>query len=245
MKAGRAPLADRVRMRTASNLDLVTKALIAVNLAVFVLAAMSGGGGGLSGATELHDRGALIASSRLDPATGEVLRGVADGGWWRLVTSGFLHYGIFHLFMNMYVLWTIGPALERDLGRVRFGLVYLAGLLGGAAGALVLSPNALTAGASGAIFGLFGAYAAGLHRRGINPLRTGIGMTLMLNVAITFAIPGISIGGHLGGLVAGALCGWFLLGFPAHRMPSWTYLVPVGVSVVSVAIALTAAARVY
>ena len=187
---------------------------------------------------------ALVAPSLVGAAGEVVVRGVADGAWWRLVTSGFLHYGPIHLLMNMYVLWTVGPTLERELGRARYLLVYLAALLGGAAGALLVSPTSLTAGASGAIFGLFGAFAAGLQKRGINPFRTGIGTTLLINLGLTFALSSyISVGGHLGGLVAGAICGWFLLGFPPHRSPSWTYLVPVAVAAVSVALALQAAAR--
>lgn len=242
VRAGRPPLAARVKMRSATTSDLVTKGLIAVNVAVFLGAALSGGDP--FGTTRWHEKGALIGPSLRDPVTNEVLRGVADGAWWRLLTSGFLHYGPIHLLMNMYVLWTVGPMLERELGRTRYLLVYLASLLGGAAGALLVSPTTLTAGASGAIFGMFGAFAAGLQKRGINPFRTGIGTTLLINLGLTFALSRyISVGGHLGGLVAGAICGWFVLGFPSRRLPSWTYLVPIAVAVVSVALALPAARR--
>ncbi len=235
-------MAERVRMRSAGAFDIVTKGLIAVNVAVFAIAALSGGDP--LGTTNLHKKGALIGPSLRDPVTNEILRGVADGAWWRLITSGFLHYGPIHLLMNMYVLWTVGPALERELGRTRYLLVYLAALLGGAAGALLVSPTSLTAGASGAIFGMFGAFAAGLQKRGINPFKTGIGTTLLINLGLTFALSRyISVGGHLGGLVAGAICGWFMLGYPARRSPSWTYLVPIAVAVASVVIAFPAARR--
>lgn len=242
VRAGRPAMADRVRMRAAGAFDAVTKGLIAVNVAVFIGAAMSGGDA--FGTTRWHIKGALIGPSLRDPGTNEVLRGVADGAWWRLVTSGFLHYGPIHLLMNMYVLWTVGPMLERELGRTRYLGVYVASMLGGAAGALIISPTTLTAGASGAIFGLFGAFASGLYKRGINPFKTGIGTTLLINLGLTFALSRyISVGGHLGGLVGGAICGWFMLGYPSRKLPSWTYLVPIAVAAISVALALPAARR--
>ena len=246
VRSGRAPLAQRVRFWGAGQFDAVTKSIVGVNVAVFAAAAIWGGGDPF-GRNRFHLYGALVGPSVQESAGGPVYRGVAEGAWWRLVTSGFLHYGPIHLLLNMYVLWIIGPALERELGRSRYLLVYMASLLGGAAGAMILSPGNLTAGASGAIFGIFGAFATGLWKRGINPFRTSIGTTLLINLGLTFVIGGttggISIGGHLGGLVAGAICGWFLLGHPARRQPSWTYLVPVAVGVVAVLVTLQAAGR--
>jgi membrane associated rhomboid family serine protease len=236
-------VSTRLRFWESGQHDLVTKALVAVNVAVFVGAIVLGGAS-IMGAGRWHDLGGLRALSWRYTANGEVFRGVVDGAWWRLVTSGFLHYGVIHIAMNMYVLWVVGPSLERELGHTRFFLVYLASLLGGSAGALLLSPNNLTVGASGAIFGLFGAFATGLWQRGVNPFRTGIGTTLLINLALTFGLSSyISVGGHLGGLVAGAICGWFLLVHPARRQPTWTYLVPIAVSGVAVGVALWAAQR--
>ena len=94
---------------------------------------------------------------------------------------------------------------------MRFGLLYFASLLAGSAGALLLSPNALTVGASGAAFGLMGALAVGMRLRGVDIWRTGIGTLLVINLLFTFAVPGISIGGHLGGLLGGVIAGWVLL----------------------------------
>ena len=242
LRSGRAPVAQRLRFWSAGQFDAVTKALVAVNVAVFAVAAIWGGGDPF-GTTKLHELGGVIGPSLRD-GTGTVYRGVADGAWWRLFTSGFLHYGPIHLAMNMYVLWIIGPSLERELGRGRFLAVYVAALLGGSAGALIISPNNLSAGASGAIFGLFGAFAMGLWKRGINPFRTSIGTTLLLNLGLTFLLRTyISVGGHLGGLVAGAICGWFLLGQQTKRRPGWTYLVPVTVGAASIVIALQVAGR--
>ncbi|HUF32841.1 MAG TPA: rhomboid family intramembrane serine protease, partial [Acidimicrobiales bacterium] len=132
---------------------------------------------------------------------------VAAGEWYRIVTSGFLHFGLVHLGFNMFILYMLGQMMEPALGRVRFGVIYVAGLLGGAFGALLLSPDARTAGASGAVFGLMGAAVVGMRHRGVDPMQSGIGGLLVLNVVITFAVPGISIGGHLGGLAGGALAG--------------------------------------
>jgi membrane associated rhomboid family serine protease len=131
--------------------------------------------------------------------------------WWRLLTGGFLHADIFHLGMNMLALWVLGQTLEPALGMPRFGLLYATGLFGGAFGALLLDPLAITVGASGAIFGLMGALLTGLQARGINPFRTNLGGLLVINLLLTFLIPSISIGGHLGGLVGGGLAGRFLL----------------------------------
>jgi membrane associated rhomboid family serine protease len=130
---------------------------------------------------------------------------VANGEIWRLVTSGFLHAGLVHLMFNGFALYVLGTMLEPAIGRVRFAIVYFVSLLAGSFGALMVEPNGLTVGASGAIFGLMGAAVVIMRNRGINPMESGIGLWLGINLAFTFAIPGISIGGHIGGLVGGAL----------------------------------------
>ena len=120
----------------------------------------------------------------------------------------------------MLLLYQLGQMLERVLGRVRFGLLYAAGLLGGSLGVVIMDTNSITGGASGAVFGLMAAAAVGLHRQGVNVFSTGIGTTLLLNLFITFAIPGISIGGHLGGLAGGALVALLLFELPERaRLP--------------------------
>jgi membrane associated rhomboid family serine protease len=156
-------------------------------------------------------------------------------GWYRLVTSGFLHFGVIHLAFNMYFLYVLGPLIEPGLGRVNYLLLYVASLLGGALGVVLLDSGGITAGASGAVFGLLAAATVGLWRRGINPMSTGIGTALVLNLFITFAISGISIGGHLGGAAAGALCGAVMLA-PNHRaFPTWAVrATPIAVAVGSV-----------
>jgi membrane associated rhomboid family serine protease len=147
------------------------------------------------------------------PSTLEVVGGVAEGEWWRIITGGFLHANLLHLAFNMYALYIVGGAMERVVGWPRFLTIYMVSLLGGSAGALLTTdPFIPTVGASGAIFGLFGAFVFLQMSRGMNPMQGGIGPTILLNLLITFAIPGISKGGHIGGLVAGLICGYILLG---------------------------------
>lgn len=176
---------------------LATKTLVAVNVAVFVITALQGGAVGRGG--DLQSRLALYG-----PA-------VTNGEWYRLVTAGFVHYGVIHVGFNMVLLYRFGEMLERAVGRVQFVALYLAALLAGSFGALLLSPTALTAGASGAVFGLVGAAAVGMRQRGVNVWQSGVGGLLVINLVITFVIPGISIGGHLGGLAGGAVTGSVML----------------------------------
>lgn len=138
---------------------------------------------------------------------------------YRLVTSGFLHsyelpFGVLHIAMNMYALYIFGLLIEPALGRLRFGALYTAALLGGSLGVVLLDPEASTAGASGAIFGLMGGAIVLARERGIDLMRSGLVTTLGINLIITFGVPGISIGGHIGGLVAGAVAGLVLVEGP-------------------------------
>jgi membrane associated rhomboid family serine protease len=174
----------------------VTRALIAVNVVVF-LAELATGSGGLSGtAGSVLDRGAL---------QGDQIANQHE--YWRLVTGGFLHAGLLHIGFNMYLLWILGQMLEPAIGSVRFAAVYVVSLLAGSCGALIAQPHATTVGASGAVFGLMGAAFVELRARGVDPFQAGIGGLIVLNLAISFLIPGISVGGHIGGLAGGALAG--------------------------------------
>jgi membrane associated rhomboid family serine protease len=146
---------------------------------------------------------------------------VADGDYWRLVTAGFLHANFFHLLFNMISLWILGSLLEPAIGRLRFALIYFVALLAGSFGALLVSPDSLTVGASGAIFGLMGAAVVVMRNRGINPMESGLGLWIGLNLLITFAVPSISIGGHIGGLIGGGLAALVLFNLrDAVRAPS-------------------------
>jgi membrane associated rhomboid family serine protease len=130
---------------------------------------------------------------------------VANGEVYRIVTSGFLHSGLFHLLVNMYSLWILGTLVEPGVGRLRFLLIYFVSLLAGSFGALLVSPDAVTVGASGAIFGLMGAAVLIMRQRGIDPWQSGLPLWIGINLVFSFAVPGISVGGHIGGLIGGAL----------------------------------------
>lgn len=241
-KANRPDARTRVRFWSARQPVLVTMTLITFNLAVFVLvllisrepAALTGG------VTDMHLRLGLskdvLAQRILWQGDDSSVFVTEPDGWYRLITSGFLHFGIIHIAFNMYFLYVLGPMLEPGLGRVNYLLLYFASLLGGSLGVIVIDSGGITAGASGAVFGLLAAAAVGLWRRGINPFSTALGTTLILNLFITFAIPGISIGGHLGGALAGAVCGAVMLAPGHRRQPSWSiWATPVAIGLGSVA----------
>jgi membrane associated rhomboid family serine protease len=135
---------------------------------------------------------------------------VGAGDWYRIVSGGFLHGSLLHIAFNMYFVYFLGQLLEPAMGRLRFGVLYFVSLLGGSLGALLLSFDKPVVGASGAAFGLLAAGIIAMRSRGMDPMQSGLGMTLVLNLGITFLIPGISIGGHLGGLVAGGIAGFLL-----------------------------------
>ncbi|MBG6068898.1 MULTISPECIES: rhomboid family intramembrane serine protease [Micromonospora] len=209
---------------TAGRHGYVTKALIAVNV-LFLLVSIasarggdaavggSGFGGLMGGSTPLTEWGAVLGRAYLSDFT---LGGIAEGQWYRLVTAMFLHYGVLHLLLNMWALWVLGRSLEANLGRVRFAALYLiAGLGGNVAAYLFSSPRAATVGASTAVFGLFAALIIIERRLGRDISR--IIPILVINLVFTLAVPGISIPGHLGGLVVGALMALVLAYAPRGR----------------------------
>lgn len=197
VRAARPPTRERVRRWQATAGPLATKALIGLNGLVFVLTAVQAGASGRGG--ELQSHMVLFG-----PA-------VAAGEWYRLVTSGFVHFGLIHVGFNLVLLYRFGELLEPALGRIRFVALYLGALLAGSFGALVVEPLALTGGASGAVFGLVAAAALLLRRQGIGVWQGGIGGLLVVNLVLTFVIPGISVGGHLGGLAGGTALGAFMV----------------------------------
>jgi membrane associated rhomboid family serine protease len=182
------PTQGRFGGKAATDKPLVTYTLIAINVVMFVLQMASG---------QLENRLSLWP-----PA-------VADGQYYRLVTSAFMHYGITHILFNMWALYVVGPPLEQLLGRLRFGALYGLSALGGSVLVFLISPlNSATAGASGAVFGLFGAIFVVSRRLNLD-VKWVLGL-IALNVVITFAAPLLGAGaiswqGHLGGLVTGAL----------------------------------------
>ena len=178
---------------------LVTKTLLGVNVAIYVITAAQGSGINSPG-------GSLFTKWLLfGPA-------VANGDWWRLITSAFLHANLIHIAFNMYFLWFVGSAVETALGRGRFLAVYLNSGLAGSAGALVFNPASPTVGASGALFGILGAAVVLERQRDYVLGGSALGL-VVINLILSFSISNISVGGHIGGLIGGILCALVLSRF--------------------------------
>lgn len=181
----------RTSVPAATDETLLTKILIAVNIAFYLVGVAQGAG--------INDPGGSLYQKLW-------LYGpwVKDGDWWRLITTAFLHASVLHILFNMLALWWIGGPIESVIGRWRYLALYLLSGLAGSAGALLADPTAVTVGASGAIFGLLGAMLI-VQWQATGSI-AGPALTLIvINLAISFAVPGISYGGHLGGLVGGIL----------------------------------------
>lgn len=171
-----------------------TSILIAINVVVF-LAEIASGSGGLG-----EQGGKLIENYGLFGPF------VDEGEWYRLVTTGFLHANFLHIGFNMLLLFLLGRLLEPALGTPRFLVLYFASLLAGSFGALLLEPNSLGIGASGAIFGLAGAAFVIARGRGMDALAGEIGFLIVFNLVFSIASPRVSLGAHVGGLVGGVIC---------------------------------------
>jgi membrane associated rhomboid family serine protease len=227
---------QRTRVRTmgaTTDQPVVTYALIAICVVVFI-GELAGGGGmgtGQIASSKLFEHGALSK-----PA-------VADGDYWRLLSSGFLHASFTHILFNMLSLYILGSLLEPVAGHARFALIYFVSLVCGSLGALLMNPDTLTVGASGAIFGLLTAAIFALRNRGVNPMESGLLVWLGLNLVFTFAVPHISVGGHIGGLIGGAIAGILLFELPsAARIPAaLTNLLVVAVGAAAVVAAVAVA----
>jgi len=203
---------ERTKVKTAAGslagaTPYATYALIALNAIAFLAEMLGGGGAGtLEGGGSLIDDGGVCGNAIADGGIcgGQLYEG--GGEVFRIVTGGFLHAGPFHLLLNMVALYVLGTLVEPAIGTVRFLGIYFAALLAGSFGALLLSdPNQVTVGASGAVFGLMGAAFVIARHRGVDQIASQIGVFVVLNLVFTLSIPGISIGGHVGGLVGGAL----------------------------------------
>jgi membrane associated rhomboid family serine protease len=202
-----------------------TKALVGINVVVMLVSILSGGanavagggwGGLLGGSTPLTEWGAVLGSAVYGPAGDLAVHGIAQGEWYRLFTAMFLHYGVLHLLMNMYALWFLGRDVERVLGTARFvGLYLLAGLGGNVAAYLFSASNSMTAGASTAVFGMMSAIFVLLKR--LNLSVAPILPVIVINVVFTLVISNLSVAGHFGGLVVGAIVAAILAYAPKER----------------------------
>jgi membrane associated rhomboid family serine protease len=227
----------------------VTRLLVGLNVLVYLAELVTGSDvNGTSGWIFQH--GALVVNGGyLGDQLGAARPGVQfigaigleHGEWWRLITAAFLHYGPIHLGMNMLALWWLGQPVEAALGRARYILLYVAAGFAGSAGALLLSPDAVTVGASGAIFGVLGAlFVLEYHATG---RVLGQAMTLIvINIVFSLSVSNISIGGHLGGLVAGVLGAGALISFRRYypavgRAGAVRGAVVVAIGIISIAVA--------
>jgi membrane associated rhomboid family serine protease len=221
-------------VRSRPSAPVVTQVLIAINVAVFIGETASGtplGGVGSSGFGTLFTKGALYG-----PFIDQLHQ------YYRLVSAGFLHDGLLHILFNMVFLFFMGPMLEPAIGRVNFAVVYFVSLLSGSFGALLFSPQLPTVGASGACFGILGALIVVAYYRGISIWQSGLGFTLVINIVFSLSVSGISIGGHLGGVVGGAICGWLIVQLgERRRMPAAAIAGCVVVAAVSVIAAIAVA----
>ena len=169
--------------RAGSTTPVVTYALIAINVLLFV---------------------AQMAVPRVEAEFAMWSPAVADGQLYRMITSAFLHSGITHILFNMFALFVVGPPLEIWLGRLRFSALYILSALGGSVLIYLFSPlNVPTVGASGAIFGLFA--ATFVVARKVNVDVRWVVVMIVINLIITFTVPSISWQGHLGGLITGGV----------------------------------------
>jgi membrane associated rhomboid family serine protease len=189
----------------------VSKILIGINVVVYVLQLAVG--------PALEHRFWLIAGPAFDPRINQVV-GVADGEYYRLLTAAFLHGSILHIALNMYALYLFGPQVEAALGRVRFLALYLASALGGSALSYYFSnPSTPSLGASGAIFGLLGAFLV-LNRK-LGRDSSAIFVLIVINLAFGFIAPNIDWRAHIGGMITGALCAAAIAYAPAARRTLW------------------------
>jgi len=193
-------------LRTMPPRPIVTDALIAINVAVFFAetaagAPLGGGGGG-----QVWNNGVLLGHAISQ-----------QHEYWRLVSAGFLHDGLAHIFINMLSLWFVGRVLEPAIGSRNFAVIYFVSLLAGSFGALLFQPQLPTVGASGAIFGIFGALLVVARARGIPIWGSGLGFVLVINLLLSVSFRDISIGAHLCGLLAGLITGWLVVELDERR----------------------------
>jgi membrane associated rhomboid family serine protease len=204
-----------------------TVALVVINVAVYLVTVFQGNGISAPG-------GRLFADGGLyGPA-------VSDGDWYRLLTAMFLHASVLHIAFNMFALYWLGTVVEEAIGTLRFLLIYFVSGLAGSAGALLLDPDKFTVGASGAIWGIMGALLVLEYMTTGSFAGQAMGL-IMINLVITFTLPNISVGGHVGGLLGGITATYLLMRM-RYVSPRW--LAPVVVAGIGVAAVVVSYAQV-
>ena len=180
----------------------LTRLLVAINVVAYLWQISTGGGPD-------YDHGYLIGRNVVE-----------RGEWWRIFTAAFLHGSIMHIAFNMIALYQVGSIVERAMGTMRYALVYLVSIVGSGLAVIAFNYDQPTLGASGAIFGLFGALVAiglSLPPRGMSIVTQTLPI-IGINLAFGFLVPGISNAAHIGGLLTGFVIGWLLFQIPSrHR----------------------------
>jgi membrane associated rhomboid family serine protease len=231
----------------AGQAGFATITLLVLNILLFLLSLASaknagnalggsGFGGLLGGQTPLMEKLAVIGAVRTSEGGPVIPYGVAQGEYYRLITAMFMHYGLLHIGMNMWALWILGRTLESALGPLRFTALYLVAGLGGNVAAYVFQPEALSAGASTALFGLFGALFLVLRKLGRDT--SSVIPVIVINLIFTFSVPGISIAGHVGGLITGAIAGAGIAYAPRANRTAVQIAVLAGTTVLLAALAI-------
>jgi membrane associated rhomboid family serine protease len=220
IRAARPPTRERVRRSLSGRTIIATQVLIVANVVVFLL----------TNGINTNGNSLMLRLVEYGPYIG------GKGEWWRLFTAGFVHFGITHILFNMLALYFIGMVLEPAIGPWRFSALYVASLLAGSLGALLLDPHSISGGASGAVFGIGAAATVIMWRRGIRFWDTGFGPLLLINLLFDYFIPNISIGAHIGGAIGGGLIGWAMIETAGRPYGKWVgYIASVAVAIVSVA----------
>ena len=183
-----------------------TFAIVAICVAAFVAELVAGGSNPLNGGGRLIADGGIYAAP------------VADGEYYRIVTYAFLHAGLLHIGFNLFALYVLGSLLEPVIGTIRFAGIYIVSILAGALGSLVVDPNVVTVGASGGIFGIMVAAFLIARDRGMDELASQVGFFVVINLVLTFTVSGISVGGHIGGIVGGGLATFLILALDRSRV---------------------------
>jgi membrane associated rhomboid family serine protease len=194
-----------------------TYAIIALCVIAYVADLASGGGLGGSGTGTVTEKGGLFAYGL--NSSGDTI-GVAFGQPYRLVTAAFLHAGLIHLGFNMFALYILGRLLEPAIGTARFVGIYAVSVLSGSFLVMIMDPEQLTVGASGGVFGLMAGAFLIARDRGLDELASQIGFFVIINLVFTFSVNNISIGGHIGGLVGGAVAALIVNQLERSRVPN-------------------------
>jgi len=229
IRAGAPKRGVRIRQTIERDPLIATKLIIALNVLAFVV-------------ISLRD-GTISGDGRTSFDLGLTAPALHNGEWWRLFTYSVVHFGLVHIGFNMLVLYLVGKVFEPGTGPLRFTTLYVVSVLAGAAGAIIATPHGLNGGASGGIFGVAAAATLVMHRRGIRFWDTGFGPLLVLNLALNLFESNISIGGHIGGMIAGAVTAELMMQARKVEMPILGYVGAAFIGVASVGLAFAASAR--